>query len=192
MQNKYSLSEVISTGYALILTKIAYRGARLVRRPVYMRGKKGLQYGMGLTTGHGCRFDLLPNPNTLCIGECCEMGDYTHIVAHEKVEIGDNVLMASKIFISDTNHGLYKGDGQSSPYSTPNSRGLVTNPVRIGNNVWIGENVVILPGTRIGNGCVIGANAVVSGTFEDNLMIAGVPAKIIKKWDVEKQEWEKA
>lgn len=192
MKNKYSLSEVVSTVYALVLTKIAYKGARLIRRPVYMRGRKGLRYGGGLTTGHGCRFDLLPNPDTLCIGNRCEMGDYTHIVAHEKVLIGDNVLMASKVFISDTNHGWYRGDNQTSPYSPPNSRKLVTNPVMIGDNVWIGENVVILPGTRIGNGCIIGANAVVSGIYDDNLMIAGVPAKIIKKWDVEKQEWENA
>lgn len=192
MRNKYSLSEMISTGYALILTKIFYRGARLIRRPLYMRGKKGLIFGKGLTTGHGCRFDLVSNKeHVLCLGEGCEIGDYTHIVAHEKVVIGNNVLMASKIFISDTNHGTYKGDRQSSPYSKPNSRMLFTNPVEIGDNVWLGENVVVLPGTKIGNGCVVGANTVVSGNFGDNLIIVGAPAKVIKKWSEEKQEWER-
>ena len=107
-----------------------------------------------MTTGRFCRFDLEGTKQTLHIGDNVEMGDMTHIVAHEKVVIGDNVLIASKCFISDTNHGVYKGMKQDSPELPPNSRKLVTNPVRIGNNVWIGENVVILAGADIGDGCI--------------------------------------
>lgn len=186
---KYSFSEFISTVYAFILTRLFYKDTRLIRRPVYCRGKKSLVGGRGLTTGHSCRFDLSGTKPTLFIGENCELGDYTHIVAHEKVEIGDNVLGASKIFISDTNHGCYKGENQDCPYVAPNERKLVTNPVKIGNNVWIGENVVILAGSKIGNGCIIGANAVVCGEFEDNCIIVGIPAKVIKKWNISDKQW---
>ena len=106
MGNNYSISEFISTTFALISTKLVYKNARLIRRPIYMRGKSSISYGEGLTTGHACRFDLPGgNKKTLIIGKNCEMGDNVHIVAHEKVVIGDNCLMASKIFISDTNHG---------------------------------------------------------------------------------------
>lgn len=70
----------------------------------------------------------------------------THIVAHERVEFGDDVLVASKCFISDTNHGE-----NESPEIAPNKRKLVTHPVKIGKKVWIGENVVHkqdFPGSR--------------------------------------------
>lgn len=191
MRNQYSISEFFSTAYALVLTKLFYKGARLVRRPVYMRGRNSLDFQPGLTTGHGCRFDLAGNKKTLFIGNNCEMGDYNHIVAHERVVLGNNVLIASKIFISDTNHGAYSGRSQSTPDVTPNDRPLLSAPVKIGNNVWIGENAVILPGTEIGDGCIVGANAVVKGKFESNTIIAGVPAKPVKQWDSEKNSWEK-
>ncbi|MDF2613501.1 MAG: acetyltransferase [Clostridia bacterium] len=192
MGNKYSTSEFISNVFALFCTKLFYKNARLIRRPVYMRGKSSISYGEGLTTGHSCRFDLPgESTKTLIIGKHCEMGDNVHIVAHEEVVIGDNCLMASKIFISDTNHGDYVGDKQSSPEIPPNGRQLITRPVSIGNNVWIGENVCILPGVRIGNGCIIGANSVVNKEIPDNCIAAGVPIKVIKRWDEDKLSWIK-
>ena len=117
------------------------------------------------------------------------MGDMTHIVAYERVSIGDDVLIASKCFISDTNHGSYSSDKQSSPDTKPNDRALYTKPVVIGDRVWIGENAVILAGSKIGNGCIIGANSVVSGEFRDNTIIAGSPAKVIKEWDAAVNSW---
>lgn len=192
MGNKYSYTEFISTTLALLCTKLFYKKARLIRRPIYMRGKSSISYGEGLTTGHACRFDL-PGRNikTLTIGKYCEIGDNVHIVASEKVVIGDNCLMASKIFISDTNHGDYSGENQSPPELPPNDRKLITRSVSIGNNVWIGENVCILPGVKIGNGCIIGANSVVNKDVPDNCIVAGVPATIIKKYNYEQKRWMK-
>ena len=59
----------------------------------------------------------------------------------------------------------------------------ITKPIVIGNNVFIGVNCIILPGTKVGNRCIIGAGAVVKGDFPDNSVIAGVPAKKIKSVD---------
>lgn len=173
------------------MTKIFYRPARLIRRPVYIRGKRSMKIGKGLTVGHFCRFDLPGKNKTLLIGDNCEFGDNVHIVAHENVSIGNNVLMASKVFISDTNHGAYKGDNQSSPSTAPNDRPIVTNPVKIGNNVWIGENVVILAGSVIGDGCVIGANSVVNSVIPANTIVCGSPAKVIKEYDFEDGCWKR-
>lgn len=192
MRNKYTFSEFLSNVYSLIVTKLFYKGARLIRRPIYIRGKSSLRFERGLTTGHGCRFDLPGNGEpTLLIGKNCEMGDGVHIVAHEKVIIGDNCLMASKIFISDTNHGEYSGAAQSSPETPPNRRALNTSPVKIGNNVWIGENVVILLGIEIGDGCIIGSNSVVKKSIPQNCIAAGIPAKIIKTYCEEEKSWIK-
>ena len=189
MRNKYSLSESIKTVYSLIMTKIFFNQARLIRRPVYIRGKRSISGGKGLTTGRFCRFDLEGTKKTLVIGNNCEFGDMTHIVAHKKVVIGDNVLIASKCFISDTNHGNYKGAKQDSPRTPPNQRELLMKPVMIGNNVWIGENVVILAGAKIGDGCIIGANSVVKGKYLDNSIIVGCPAVTIKQYDNTSSKW---
>ncbi len=189
MGNQYSPSEFIKNIYSLIMTKLIVRQARFIRMPVYLRGKKSLSGCAGLTTGRYCRFDLDGSKKTLFVGDNCEFGDMTHIVAHEKVEIGSNVLIASKCFISDTNHGKYKGDNQDNPDIPPNQRKLVSIPVKIGSNVWIGENVVILAGSEIGDGCVIGANSVVSGFFDKYTIIAGVPGKCIKRWHADEKKW---
>ena len=194
MKNEYSLSETLSTAYALILTKIFYKGARLIRRPFYCRGISRLQFAEGLTTGHCCRFDLLgkddDNSKKLIIGKNCKIGDNVHIVANENVVIGDNCLMASKIFISDTNHGDYSNEkNDSSPDVPPDARPLYTKPVSIGNNVWICESVCILPGVRIGNGCIIGANAVVNKDIPNNSIATGSPARVIKIYDTKKGMW---
>ena len=180
IKNKYLISEFISTTIAFLLTKIFYPKARLIRRPLYIRGKKGMIYGEGFTTGHGCRIDLTGKTITLRIGKNCLIGDYSHIVAHQNVVIRDNWLMAAKVFISDTTHGCYN---QKLDLETPpNDRLLETKPVKIGKNVWIGENVCILSGVTIGDGVVIGANAVVTDDIESYSIVGGVPAKLIKKF----------
>lgn len=189
MSNTYSLSEFIKTAYSLVVTKLFFHQARLVRRPIYLRGRSSLNGGKGLTTGRFCRFDLEECKKTLFIGENCEMGDMTHIVAHEKVAIGNHVLIASKCFISDTSHGSYGADEPSAPDTIPNQRKLVTAPVSIGDRVWIGENVVILSGVTIGAGCIIGANSVVTRDIPENTIAVGSPAKPIKCWSGTEKKW---
>lgn len=189
MSNKYSASEFFKTVWSLVMTKLFYPQSRLIRRPIYVRGKNSIYGARDLTTGRFCRFDLAGDKKTLFIGENCEMGDMTHIVALEKVEIGNNVLIASKCFISDTNHGNYTGDFQDNPNVSPNLRRLVTSPVVIKDNVWIGENVTVLAGTIIGKGCIVGANSVVKGFYNDNTVIVGAVAKEIKKWNEDNQKW---
>ena len=189
--DNYSPSEFISNCFSYIRTKIFYKQCRFIRFPFYLRGKESLDGAENLTLGRFCRFELDGQKKTLSIGKNCEMGDMTHIVALNKVEIGDNVLIASKCFISDTNHGVYKGDRQDSPDSSPKERRLVKGIVTIGKNVWIGENVVILSGSKIGDGCIVGANSVLKGVFADNSIIVGCPGKIVKEFDRINSVWKR-
>lgn len=187
----YSLFDIIRNGLSWFYTKIFFPKARLVRLPLYRSGT-GIEYGKGLTMGKGCRIDTSNRKKTLFIGEDARIGDYVHINADCRIEIGRNVLMASKIFISDTNHGNYVGDNQSSPNISPSERKLFFKSVIIGDNVWIGENVVILPGTIVGSGCIIGANSVLTGkTFPANSIIAGVPAQVIKQYNPSTKSWDR-
>jgi acetyltransferase-like isoleucine patch superfamily enzyme len=190
--NHYRLSEQVSNLINLVYTVLFFPKARLIRRPFYLRGKKSLSYGPGLTLGYGCRFDLISSPSpTLIIGNQVLMGDTVHIVAQNKVVIGNGCLLASKIFISDTNHGfLTTQDPQSSPLIPPNLRPFETKPVLIGKNVWIGESVTILPGVAIGDGVIIGAHSVVTKDVPAYVMVVGAPARPIKMYDFEASIWK--
>lgn len=175
-------------------TKLFYSQCRFIRFPFYIRGRKSMDGAKGLTIGRFCRFELEGYKKSLFIGDNCEMGDMTHIVALNKVEIGNNVLIASKCFISDTSHGAYSKKyekTQSNPSESPNDRCLCCEPVIIEDNVWIGENVVILLGCSIGFGSIIGANSVVTGNIPRNSIAVGVPARVIKKFCTETQTWER-
>lgn len=121
------------------------------------------------------------------------INDFVHIAATNYIEIGNNVLIASRVYISDHNHGYYEGENrQSSPLEPPDHR-VVSNDqnVIIGDNVWLGEGVCILPGVTIGEGSIIGANAVVSKDIPPNSIAVGIPAKVIKKYDFQKKIWMK-
>lgn len=192
MANQYSLGETLGNCIYLAYTRLRFPGARLIRLPFYLRGGKGnLIYGKGLTLGYGCRFET-GDGGTITFGKNCRLNDRVHLVSHESVTIGDNVLMASNIFITDTSHGSFKGPEASSPDVAPNDRPLFTKPTRIGNNVWIGEGVCVMPGVTIGDGCAVGANAVVTKSFPAGTVIAGVPARAVRQWDPESREWKRA
>ncbi len=184
--NRYSLSELIKNTYSLLLTKLFNAPARLIRRPVYIRGK-GMAFGKGFTTGYRCRFELFGSGITLSIGENCKIGDNVHIAATENVTIGDNCLFASFVYISDTNHGT----GKEHPMTPPDSRPISADPVSIGNCVWLGEGVAVLPGAKIGDGCTIGAHSVVKGEIPPYTVAVGAPAKPVKKYNFETNTWER-
>jgi lipopolysaccharide O-acetyltransferase len=128
---------------------------------------------------------------TLFFGRNVEINDFVHISAGEKIIIGDDVLIASKVFISDINHGNYKGKNQDSPTSKPNSRSLSTTPINIQDKVWIGEGVCIMPGVTIGEGSIIGALSVVTKDIPKYTIAVGSPAKPIKKFNFHLNEWER-
>lgn len=193
--NYFTFSEILKMAYSTIITRLFYPKALLIRRPFYLRGKPRFQYGSGFTTGYNCRIEIFAEKGDkskkLILGKDCKIGDNVHLAASESVIIGDNCLMASKIYISDTSHGIYSGEVNiSTPFEHPESRTLVTSPVKIGNNVWIGENAVILSGVTIGDGCIIGANSVVTKSIPANSIVAGAPAKVIKQYNEATGNWE--
>lgn len=192
MYNYYSIGEKTKNIISLIYTKIRWKKARLIRLPNYIRNKRNIVYGTNLTTGYNLRLEASDNHKSLFLGSNVIIGDYCHIVGRSKVIIGDNVLIASRVYISDTSHGKYdENKNSSNPSVAPNERKLEYKEVYIGKNVWIGENVCILSGVVIGDGCVIGANAVVTKNVPKNCVVAGIPAKIIKIYNNVTHTWEK-
>ena len=181
----YNLLQIIKLAYFKLRTTLVFKNARLIRFPIDIRGKAFIEISRGFTTGIGCRIEAYPeNRNkSLIIGENFQMNDYVHITAMESVVIGNNVLMASKIYISDCSHGSYSGDdNDSSPLEIPKDRKMFSKPVSIEDNVWLGEFVSVLPGVTIGKGTIVGANSVVSKSLPPNVIAVGSPAKPIKQY----------
>jgi acetyltransferase-like isoleucine patch superfamily enzyme len=128
-------------------------------------------------------------PMLLVIGDRFNAYHRLHIGVMNKIHIGDDVLVASNVYISDSSHGGYKGDLHSDPRTAPNDRPLTAEPIHIGNKVWIGEGAMILPGANIGDGAIIGAGAVVTKNIPAYSIAVGNPAKVIKVFDFEISQW---
>lgn len=160
--------------------------------PFYIRGIKGIKGAKLLTTGVNLRIDIIIKKNNspiLFIGDNVQLNDYVHIAVAKGVYIGDNTLIASKVFITDHNHGNYKGYNQSSPFTIPIERELFSNEVKIGCNVWIGEFVTIMPGVTIGDGSIIGSMCVVTKDIPPFSIAVGIPCKVIKTYDKNSNKW---
>ena len=91
------------------------------------------------------------------------------------VNIGEDVIVGQYVRFHSENH-RYENKNE-----LIRNQGVTHRGIKIGNNCWVGSGVVFLDGVEIGNGCVVAANAVVTKKFPDNCVIAGMPAKIIKK-----------
>jgi acetyltransferase-like isoleucine patch superfamily enzyme len=98
------------------------------------------------------------------------------IAAEQLVEIGDHCMLANGCFVTDSSH---RYDDPSKPITWQGfeSKG----PTRIGENCWLGANVVVTSGVSIGQRCVIGANSVVTRDVEPFSVAAGLPARVIRR-----------
>lgn len=107
------------------------------------------------------------------------IGDHTRIGLHNTiigpVTIGNHVNLAQGITVTALNHNFKDSDKRI------DEQGVSTNPVTIGNDIWIGANAVILPGVTIGDHSVVAAGAVVTKDVPPQSLVAGVPAKVIKQ-----------
>lgn len=119
---------------------------------------------------------LTPNAK-LSIGENTSIGEFSDLRAGGGIiEIGDNCLIAQYVSIVSTNHLLHKDF-----LIAKNEWDTQKNFIKIGNDVWIAAHSIILPGVTIGNGAVIAAGAVVTSSVDEYSIVAGIPAKEIKK-----------
>lgn len=101
-----------------------------------------------------------------------------------KVNVGNDVLVASDVFIIDYNHGTNPLSNNYLENSLELSPG-----VNLEDGVWIGNNVIILGGVTIGKKSIIGAGSVVTHDIPSYSIAVGNPAKVIKTYDFEKEEW---
>ena len=118
------------------------------------------------------RGDGLPN---LRIGNGTYIGRFAHINAWRDVVIGENVLIADRVFISDCSHDFSARD-----VPIRHQGDVFVGPVVLGDGCWIGVGAVIMPGVTVGRNAVVGANAVVTRDVPDFAVAAGVPAILLR------------
>lgn len=162
-----------------------------------------LKKGKGATIRHNLRLDVFPF-NRFYLGQQSTIEDYCTInnavgnifignrtrigigsVLIGPINIGDDVRLAQNVVITALNHNY---EDVSKPIS---EQGVNTEQVYIGDETWIGANTVILPGIFIGKHCVIAAGSVVTKNITSNSVVAGNPARIIKRYNRENEKWER-
>lgn len=157
----------------------------IIDRPVSIFGTEYAVVGRDFYAFPGLRLEIFKEHNKkrflpkLVIGNGVSINNDCHIACVNRIEIGDNVLIAGRVYIADHAHGE---PDYSDIHSHPSDR-MVTSkgPVIIESDVWIGEGVCILPNVRIGRGSIIGANSVVTKEIPAYSIAAGVPAHVIKQ-----------
>lgn len=115
----------------------------------------------------------------IIIGNDCNIGEFCHITAINKITIGDGLLTGCFVYIGDNAHGGLSVEEANIP---PIKRHLTSKgEIKIGRNVWIGDKVTILGGVTIGDNVIIGAGSIVTHDIPSNSMAAGAPAKVVKE-----------
>ena len=166
----------------------------------HLGGLRNMNIGKSFSAGRGLWLETIESYGEgdnvqqfqprLIIGNSVSLSEYVHIGCVNHVEIGNNVLMGSKIYITDHNHGDYRGENPDSPDVPPVKRPLTEGEsVIIEDNVWIGEFCTILPGVTIGYGSIIGSHTTVTHDIPPKSIAVGSPARVVKQWDEENQVW---
>ncbi|HHJ14078.1 MAG TPA: acyltransferase [Gammaproteobacteria bacterium] len=151
-----------------------YKAGYLLRRILVKRIIK--HCGDGVIVKNRCYFG---NGSRLSVGARSQLGQNARLQG--SITIGEDVLMGPDVVIMATSHRFDRLDIPINQQKEDDEKEVI-----IGNDVWIGTRVIILPGVKIGAHSIVGAGAVVTRSFPDYSIIGGVPAKLIKsRTDIE-------
>ncbi|MBN1043580.1 acyltransferase [Clostridium botulinum] len=165
-----------------------------------LKMKRKITFGTGINIGKYAVIDALSKKG-VTLGDNVSIGDFSRILctgtirnvgkgikignnfgcgencffgAAGGIEIGNDVIMGQNVRFHSENHNF-------SDINIPiRLQGVTNKGIKIGNNCWIGSGAVFLDGVNVGNGCVIGANTLVNKDISDNVIVGGIPAKILK------------
>jgi lipopolysaccharide O-acetyltransferase len=199
LSQKIAGAAIRRTRDSLLASKLKTSGMKLGKHPRLI-GINHMRLGANFSAGDGLWLEAVTSfigvdlQPLLTVGVNCSLSNYVHFGCTNRVTIGSDFLCGSRVIVSDHNHGIYndlpEGPLQSNPAIPPIQRFLSNDKtVCIGNNVWVGDGVAILGGADVGDGAIIGANAVVSGYIPPFTIAVGIPARPVKRFDFEKQQW---
>ncbi|WP_273338574.1 acyltransferase [Eubacterium coprostanoligenes] len=135
--------------------------------------------GRNVEIGISCH---ISNKKNFELGDNCWIGNNFFAKSEGGISVGSGTIISRFCEIWTSNHNYDSEDLQCIPYD----KRMITKPVIIGENCWIGSRVTIIPGVTIGEGVVVGAGSVVTKDIPDYAVVGGNPAKIIKYRNIEK------
>lgn len=154
-----------------------------IGNPNYVAGLRNWNFGSKVRIYPGARIESLGGD--VNIGDDVSIGQNLHLISSKLVNIGSKTTLSANVFISDIDHKYEQIDIHIM------EQGLITKATIIGDNCFVGYGCVIMPGSVLGKQCIVGANSVVKGVFPAQCVIAGTPAKIIKRYDPKNCIWKK-
>lgn len=133
---------------------------------------------VSLTAGMTPDLDL-GDETVLTLGDGVVIGRGSHVIADTSVTLAADVFCGPYVYITSTNHSY---DDPATPVGRQWPRSA---PVHVGPGSWLGAGAVVLPGARLGRNVVVAAGSVVRGEVPDHAVVAGAPARVVRRWDPE-------
>lgn len=161
----------------------------VIDNEVSFRYPKYIRFGNGVFIGKDSTIQCFDSYAGVAYEPHCVIGNGVTVTRRltiycaNSVTIGDSTMIGSDVLIMDENHG-------TDPRNVFRENPLQTKPVTIGENVWIGDKVIILPGVTVGDNSIVAAGAVVTKSAPAYSMLAGNPARVIKQFNLATGEWE--
>lgn len=173
--------------YSLFLGRLGSNS--YILKPIQIIGSKSIFMGDDVYIMDGARLEAITSHNGDSFSPLIKIGDKTkieqgvHITCANSVYIGNDCSILARVTITDISHPY------ADIYISPSEQKLYVNPVKIGDQCMIGTGTVIFPGVTLGKHCIVGANSVVTNSFPDYCVVAGAPAKMIKKYNEDLDDW---
>lgn len=158
-----------------------------IGKPIYIKNFKDIYIGKKVRIFPNSRIEVHGNSSKIIIQDNVSIGQNLHIISGggQELIIGKNTTFSANVFVTNIDH-KYDEIGKHIL-----EQPLVNADTKIGENCFVGYGAVIQAGTVLGKQCIVGSNAVVRGIFPDYCVIVGIPAKIVKRYDLENSVWRK-
>jgi acetyltransferase-like isoleucine patch superfamily enzyme len=183
---------MIRPGYAALLArllflKLRFRGRLQTEGLCFICPGVKLEIGRNATLrigrwawiGHGCKIRV--HEGEVSIGAKTVIGQECTVSAFQRVSIGRECIIADRVMLIDFDHGVTEVERPI------RLQGIYKRDVEIGHNVWIGYGACILRGVTVGENSIVGTSAVLTGSFEPNSVITGIPGRVIRMRDAPSQ-----
>ncbi len=187
----YNKINRIDLFFAKIKTHLFYRiflnkldSNSIIKNSMFLSNIHQISIGKNVFIRDFVRLEAV-NDGSLIIQDGVSIEQRCHITTAGELIIGSNTTILFDIMITDIDHEY---EDLNLPVA---QQPLKVSKTCIGENCFIGSGAKIQAGTILGKHCVVGTNAVVRGTFPDYSIIVGIPAKIVKRYDLERKEWRR-